>query len=318
MRGQSTQLISYMTMCKTSIDNISDSIPLFPIKVQLVVIRRCNLSCSYCNEFDGTSDSIPVSQLYSRINKLKQLQTQELELTGGEPLLHQDIANLVAYSKGRGFARVMVKTNGFLITKQIIEALNNAGLDGLQISVDTVKPNPNTKKALNLLKPKLEVLAHCAKFHIRMSATIGSSSLDELLVVRTFAQDHGFSFRVLLRHGEDGQINLSPTERQPYEQRIKDIIDLLDEGDGYKLKLIRGLAAEFMCRAGSRYLYVDEYGIVRWCSQQKRSFGKILFQYTNDDLKQQFYTKKPCSLYCTLGCARTCSLSSEGSPQFLD
>lgn len=305
-----------MTMCKTSIDNISDTIPLFPITAQLVIIRRCNLSCSYCNEFDGTSDSVPVSQLYTRIDKLKWLQTQELELTGGEPLLHQDIANLVAYSKGRGFASVMVKTNGFLITKQIIEALNSAGLDSLQISVDTVKPNSNTKKALNLLIPKLEALAHYSRFHVRMSATVGSSSIDELLAIKTFAQDHGFSFRVLLRHGDDGQINLSPTERQPYEQRIKDISDLLDEGDGYRLKLIRGLAAEFKCRAGSRYLYVDEYGIVRWCSQQKSSFSKNLLLYTNDDLKQQFYTKKPCSLYCTLGCARTCSLSSEDSPQF--
>lgn len=115
---------------------------------------------------------------------------------------------------------------------------------------------------------------------------------------------------------DPSQINLSPIERQPYEERLKDFANLLNEGEGYKLKLIRGLTAEFKCRAGSRYLYVDEHGLVRWCSQQKSSFSKSLLQYTNDDLKQQFYTKKPCNSYCTLGCARTSSLSSEDLPQF--
>ena len=53
------------------------------------------------------------------------------------------------------------------------------------------------------------------------------------------------------------------------------------------------------------YLYVDEFGYVHWCSQTMKKFQKALDSYSLEDLKEQFYTNKPCNPYCTLGCART-------------
>ena len=56
-----------------------------PFLTQMVVIRRCNLSCGYCSEYDKTSDPVPVEVLEAQLRKLKELGTFGISLTGGEP-----------------------------------------------------------------------------------------------------------------------------------------------------------------------------------------------------------------------------------------
>src|SRR5262249_51004944 len=74
-----------------------------PFLVQLVVTRRCNLSCTYCNEFDEVSDPVPTDELKRRIDKIRELGAWALELTGGEPMMHPEIYELVRYAKSLGF-----------------------------------------------------------------------------------------------------------------------------------------------------------------------------------------------------------------------
>ena len=79
--------------------------------------------------------------------------------------------------------------------------------------------------------------------------------------------------------------------------------------------LALGRPNEWSCRAGARYLYVDEHGIVHWCSQQRGVFTRPLADYTYDDLRAQFDTRKPCADTCTVGCVRTASRFDEWRPQ---
>ena len=55
-----------------------------PFLAQTVIVRRCNLSCSYCSEFDRTSEPVPFTALLGRFRKLKALRTWAVCLTGGE------------------------------------------------------------------------------------------------------------------------------------------------------------------------------------------------------------------------------------------
>jgi hypothetical protein len=71
--------------------------------------------------------------------------------------------------------------------------------------------------------------------------------------------------------------------------------------------MIREGTAPFKCRAGSRYLYVDEDGMVSWCSQTRDFFRKDLMEYGFEDLKREFYSYKSCQDKCTLGCVRAAS-----------
>ncbi len=68
----------------------------------IIPIRRCNLSCSYCNEYDDVSKPVPTDVVISRINKLADLGTSIITLSGGEPLLpHPDLDDIIAAMRRR-------------------------------------------------------------------------------------------------------------------------------------------------------------------------------------------------------------------------
>lgn len=279
-----------------------------PFFTQLVVVRKCNLSCGYCNEFDKTSDPVPFDVLTSRLEKLKELGTFSVCFTGGEPTLHPHLPGLIRYSRETlGFVRTSMITNGFLLTKELIADLNAAGLQDMQISIDGVKTNDVTIKVLDSLRRRLALLKEHAKFKVVVSGVVGACPPAESFEVIEYAKNMGFRPRVLLIHGSDGQVKLSSEELAVY-RRIKQMIPphVLDTSR-YKDKIIEQGQYPFKCRAGSRYLYIDEHGDVSWCSQTREYFKKPLLDYTQDDLKEQFYSYKSCQDRCTLGCVRTAS-----------
>src|SRR5215510_10654693 len=104
-----------------------------PFLAHLVVIRRCNLSCSYCSEYDKVSDPIPVEILEKRLWKMKSLGTFGISLTGGEPTLHPQLPDLIRKCRQLGFFRTGMISNGLLLRPELIKALNEAGLQEMQI-----------------------------------------------------------------------------------------------------------------------------------------------------------------------------------------
>ncbi len=279
-----------------------------PFLAQLVITRRCNLSCGYCSEFDKTSDPVPFDDLASRLRKLRELKTWAVCLTGGEPCLHPRLPDLIGEMRALGFRRRQMITNGYKLTKDLIEAFNENGLTDMQISVDGVVPNETTVKTLQPLRKKLSLLAEHARFKVVMSGVIGSAPPAEAIEVIDFARENGFIPRILLIHDENGQLKLNPEELAAYREAKRKIGSRFEDADGYREQLIQEGTAPFKCRAGSRYLYVDEFGQVHWCSQTRGVFTKNLQQYSFDDLKTQFYTPKDCHATCTVGCVRTASI----------
>jgi MoaA/NifB/PqqE/SkfB family radical SAM enzyme len=286
-----------------------------PFLAQMVVTRRCNLSCGYCNEFDETSDPIPKDVLEARIDRLKELGTFSLELTGGEPLMHPDIAELIRYARQRDFYKVMMISNAYLLNQKKVEELNDAGLMEMQVSVDGVMPNDVTVKVLKPMLPKLKVLAKFAKFKVVMSAVLGAANPEEVLTVVRQAKEFGFRPRVLVLHDGTGKVRLTPGEQAVFEEVRRELGQKFKEAGDYRDRLLSQGSAPFKCRAGARYLYVDEFGDIAWCSQTRGVYKKPLLEYTPQDLREQFYTKKDCADSCTIGCVRTQSAYDEWRDQ---
>jgi MoaA/NifB/PqqE/SkfB family radical SAM enzyme len=289
-----------------------------PFLVQLVVTRRCNLSCTYCNEFDDVSEPVPTDELKRRIAKIKELGSWAVEFTGGEPMMHPEIYELVRYAKSLGFTKVMLISNAYLLNEEKVRKLSEAGLDDLQISIDGVTPNDVTVKVLKPLRKKLEAVIRAAKFRVTLNAVVGSAPPEEALEVVAYAQEHGFRPRACFIHSGDGQLKLDPEQIAVYHEIKARLGRQFNEAGDYRTRLMRGESAPFRCRAGSRYLYIDEFGYVRWCSQQRDAFGIPLADYTADDLQRQFNTRKSCADQCTVGCVRTCSAYDEWRGQALD
>ena len=59
-----------------------------PVLAQIVPMRFCNLSCTYCNEYDKVSDPVALEEMYRRIDHLGRLRTAMVGISGGEPLTH--------------------------------------------------------------------------------------------------------------------------------------------------------------------------------------------------------------------------------------
>src|SRR5438445_11447131 len=66
-----------------------------PIQVHIIPMRRCNLSCAYCNEYDDVSDPVPIDEMYRRIDKLAELGTTLVTISGGETLLHPQLGDII-------------------------------------------------------------------------------------------------------------------------------------------------------------------------------------------------------------------------------
>jgi len=278
-----------------------------PFLAQMVVIRRCNLACGYCSEFDKTSDPVPFDLLVQRLEKLKQLGTFGISLTGGEPTLHPDLPRLIRKCRELRFLRTGMISNVMILRRELIEKLNAAGLQEMQISVDGVHANDTTQKVLDNLKKRLESVRQHARFQVIISSVIGACPPREAEEVIDFARAAGFTARVLLVHDSHGQLKLNPEEIKTFNGIVAKLPRSWREFSDYRKRLVDEGVAPFKCRAGSRYLYIDEFGDVHWCSQTRTVWAKPLMDYTQDDLREQFYSYKSCHRTCTLGCARSTS-----------
>lgn len=82
-----------------------------PILAQVIPIRRCNLACTYCNEFDKDSPPVPTSEMLKRIDKLGALGVSIITFSGGEPTLHPDLDLLIRRVREQGAIATII-TNG--------------------------------------------------------------------------------------------------------------------------------------------------------------------------------------------------------------
>src|SRR3954454_8519620 len=127
-----------------------------PVLAQIVPIRRCNLACSYCNEFDTHSQPVALETLRERIAPRARLRTENIEMGGGEPMLHPDLDELIRHIRRTGALAGLI-TNGYLLNEKRIHDFNDPGLDHLQISIDNVVPDQVSKKSLKVLDAKLQL-----------------------------------------------------------------------------------------------------------------------------------------------------------------
>src|ERR1700683_3740324 len=88
-----------------------------PLLAHIIPIRRCNLSCTYCNEYDDFSKPVPTETMTDRLDQLARLGPPTVTFSGGEPLLHPDLDKLIAHVRRRGMMAGLI-TNGYLLTPQ--------------------------------------------------------------------------------------------------------------------------------------------------------------------------------------------------------
>lgn len=277
-----------------------------PVLAHLIPTRRCNLSCTYCNEYDSVSPPVPVEDLVERVDRLAWLGTTTITISGGEPLLHPQLDKVVRQIRHRKMMAGMI-TNGYLLNVKRIEQLNQAGLEYLQISIDNANPDEVSKKSLKVLDGKLVMLAEHADFAVNINSVIGSgiNHPEDALTVARRAVSLGFSGTVGIIHDGKGQLQpLSPSERTVYRQIQQLGKKSFARINKFQENITHGKPNNWRCRAGGRYLYVCENGLVHYCSQQRGYPAIPLQEYTREHILREFNTRKACAPYCTVSCVQ--------------
>jgi MoaA/NifB/PqqE/SkfB family radical SAM enzyme len=275
-----------------------------PVLAHIIPIRRCNLACTYCNEYDNYSKPVPVEEMSRRIDKLAELGTNIVSMSGGEPLLHPELDTLISRVRHHGMISGMI-TNGYLLTADRIKKLNDAGLEHLQISIDNAQPDEVSKKSLKVLDRKLQLLAENATFHININSVVGGGirTPEDAVIIGKRAVELGFTSTVGIIHDGEGQLQpLSATEQEVYLQMKSMGKKSYAALNFFQDNIAYGRENQWKCRAGARYLYICEDGLVHYCSQQRGYPGIPLEKYTTADIRREFITEKGCAPKCTVAC----------------
>ncbi|KAF2882781.1 hypothetical protein ILUMI_23405 [Ignelater luminosus] len=125
---------------------LTDTFGRYHTYLRISLTERCNLRCQYCMPAEGvkltqknnlltTDEVIQLARLFVKEGVTK------IRLTGGEPTVRKDLVDIIASLKAiNGLQAVAITTNGLVLTRQLV-SLQRAGLDILNISLDTLKPD---------------------------------------------------------------------------------------------------------------------------------------------------------------------------------
>ncbi len=277
-----------------------------PFLVHIIPMRRCNLDCGYCNEYDDVSKPVPLEEMKRRLDLLADMGTSMITISGGEPLMHPELEEVIQHMRTRGIYAGMI-TNGFLLSKERIGKLNDAGLEFLQISIDNVTPDEVSKKSLKTLDTRLEWLAQYAVFQVNINSVLGSGvkNPEDALQIAHRAVELGFTSTVGIIHDGNGQLKgLNPRQIEIFEEIMSLGKSSFSRFNDFQHNVARGKEHNWRCRSGSRYLYVCEDGLVHWCSQQRGYPGIPLAEYTPEMRHREYFTAKYCAPKCTVSCVQ--------------
>lgn len=314
LRRSVARLADDARVLRTLLPALAD--PYRPLMAHLVVTRRCNLSCGYCHEFDDRSPPVPLATLLERLDHLARLKTVFVTLTGGEALLHPHVADVVRGVRDRGMVPVM-NSNGYLLSRDRIVALGEAGLFALQISVDNVEPTDVTVKSLRPLRRKLALLAEHARFRVRINTVLGTGDPEEAIAVVRAALAFGFDAKCsLVRDGRGRVRPVDDATRAAYRQ----IVRMASRAPAYlsedfQERLVEDGRVDWKCRAGARYLTICEDGLVHLCESSHGTPGTPLAEYSEGDVRRAFHTRKACAPTCAVAYAHQASRIDRWRPQ---
>ena len=158
-------------------------------------------------------------------------------------------------------------------------------------------------------------MAEYAEFEVNVNSVLGAgiANPEDAAVVARRAVELGFMGTVGVLHDGYGQLRaLDAAQRKVYDE-IRSLathsFGRINRLNPYQRNLVEGKPNDWwVCRAGARYLYVCEDGLVHYCSQQRGAPGIPLKDYTVANIRREYRTRKTCAPYCTISCVHQVSI----------
>lgn len=276
-----------------------------PIWTQLKITERCNLSCGYCSEHKNDGCHVLAETVFKWIDHCASLGIKHIEFIGGEPLLHPDLFELIAYAKSKGL-NTGLTTNGFLLTREKAEKLINLGIKRLQLSIDCVEPNSITKKSVSLLKYQLNLLTDM-KIWVHVNSVIVRETIDEAYDLAKVLFKTGIPVAFSPAH-DRGRLIADSSNRSivtflnwlTIQKKSGLPVNMPQFLINYYIDTLMGKNVQWVCEGGCKSFYVDTNGYFKKCSHKESDMP--LLNVTNTMLKQNHHLVKGCEKNCGVSC----------------
>lgn len=255
-----------------------------PLSAIFSVTSGCNFNCKYCQIPKQKKSDLPTKKVLSLIDQLALTGTQRLGIQGGEPLLREDIGEIVDYAKKRGLF-VTLGSNGALLPKTVDKIKN---VDALVLSYDG--PSAHNKYRQ---KGSYKQLTNAIKLAVRNGITVWNTtvltkySIKDIDIILKQAEEWGFLtyFTPLMNTDATGNTSKLFAPEKDFKETIKKIIIRKKQGKPVLnsipyLKFIQNLPDykktvyfderinpkyKIKCYAGELFCHIDTNGDVYPC-----------------------------------------------------
>ena len=166
-------------------------------------------------------------------------------------------------------------------------------------------PDDVSKKSLKVLDKKLQLLAEHADFHVNINSVVGGGIHNPEGCAGGRPARGGTGLHLDGRHHSRWRRPAAAAERR--EREVYHEMRAMEKRsyarfNYFQDNIAHGKPNDWRCRAGARYLYICEDGLVHYCSQQRGYPGKPLLEYTVEDIRREYLTGKDCAPRCTVAC----------------
>jgi heme b synthase len=286
-------------------------LPVLPHALRMVaweVTRSCNLACIHCRasaKYGPYAGELTTDEALRLVDAIAAVSKPVIILTGGEPLLRPDIFEIAAYGDNKGL-RMVLATNGTLVTEQIAGDMLKSGIKRVSISIDGMNAEMhdafrNVAGAFAGALTGIEAMK-AAGMEFQISTTITKANLDQLpgimdLAVRLGAAAHHIFLLVPTGRGKEmSEQAISPDEYENtlswfYEKSLNCPIQLkatcaphyyriLKQRKGRQLTRTTGAENALHsvtrgCLGGSSFCFISHTGQVQPCGYLEVDCGQI-------------------------------------------
>ena len=156
------------------------------------ITNRCNLRCRMCDIPNGVVEELSTAQWKGVIKDASCLGAQTIVFSGGEPLLREDIFELIAFSKQNNL-NACVTSNGYLINEQVALSLSSSGVNVVNISIEGTKETHDYLRGDGAFSKAMVALENLRKYKIEstVASTVSKYNYKELLYVLEVAKNTG-------------------------------------------------------------------------------------------------------------------------------
>ncbi len=289
----------------------------------LIPTYRCNSSCPKCVKkgMHDVMQEMTTEQLKRVIDELQALGISAIDFTGGEPLLRDDLTELLRHTSGKGLLSHL-NTNGYLLTPERVQDIVQSGVNSINVSLDSVSP-----EKMEVLTGIPGALAKIQEGLISLlAARAMRRSLLEITIVTVLSKENRDELEAIIdfarKIGVDG-VSINPYHAFPrplsgirddsFQETIGKLMrwknqgGLLENSKEYFFllhKFFKGEPFPLRCSAADSYLIIDTYRRIFPCFCWLETGGRSI-SFT-DSIRQAIQSEEYRQILVSARLCRAC------------